>query len=100
MVSKRLSNGFKDDSLIREKLGGEIFRNAGVKVARSAFYRVYVDIGDGNGATYSGLYTMVEDLSTSSSILNLKTTAVIFTSQMVRPRPGLHSLKRTLSKRP
>ena len=57
------SNGFKDDSLIREKLGGEIFRNAGVKVARSAFYRVYLDIGDGNGPTYAGLYTMVEDLS-------------------------------------
>ena len=57
------SNGFKDDSLIREKLGGEIFRNAGVKVARSAFYRVYMDIGDGNGPVYAGLYTMVEDLS-------------------------------------
>ena len=34
-----------------------------MKVARSAFYRVYLDIGDGNGPTYAGLYTMVEDLS-------------------------------------
>jgi hypothetical protein len=57
------SNGYKDDSLIREKLGAEIFRDAGVKAARGAFYRIYFDIGDGNGPTYAGLYTMVEDLS-------------------------------------
>lgn len=55
------SNGFKDDSLIRDKLGGDIFRAAGVPVARSAFVRVYVDTGD--GANYWGLYTMVEDPS-------------------------------------
>jgi spore coat protein CotH len=57
------SSGAKDDSLIREKLGGELFRDAGVKVARSSFYRIYLDVGDGNGQVYAGLYTMVEDLS-------------------------------------
>ena len=57
------SSGAKDDSLIREKMGGELFRDAGVKVARSSFYRIYLDVGDGNGQVYAGLYTMVEDLS-------------------------------------
>ncbi|WP_181232967.1 CotH kinase family protein [Enhygromyxa salina] len=55
------SNGFKDASLIRDKLGGDIFRAAGVPVARSAFVRIYVDVGD--GPTYWGLYTMIEDPS-------------------------------------
>jgi hypothetical protein len=57
------SSGANDDSLIREKLGGELFRDAGVKVARSSFYQIYLDVGDGNGKVYAGLYTMVEDLS-------------------------------------
>ena len=57
------SSGFNDDSLIREKIGAEIFREAGVPAARGAFYRVYLDVGDGNGKVYAGLYTMVEDLS-------------------------------------
>ena len=57
------SSGAKDDSLLREKMGGELFRDAGVKVARSSFYRIYLDVGDGNGQVYAGLYTMVEDLS-------------------------------------
>lgn len=55
------SNGFKDNSLIRDKLGGDIFRAAGIPVARSSFVRIYVDVGA--GPTYWGLYTMVEDPS-------------------------------------
>jgi len=55
------SNGYKDDSLIRDKLGGDIFRTAGLAVARSSFARIYVDVGD--GPTYWGLYTMIEDPS-------------------------------------
>lgn len=57
------SSGANDDSLIREKLGAELFRDAGVKAARSSFYRVYLDVSDGHGKVYAGLYTMVEDLS-------------------------------------
>lgn len=53
------SNGYKDSSLIRDKLGGDIFRAAGIPVARSAFTRIYVDHGD--GPVYFGLYTMIED---------------------------------------
>jgi hypothetical protein len=55
------SNGFKDSSLIREKLGGDLFRAAGLPAARGAFARVHVDLGD--GPIYFGLYTMVEDPS-------------------------------------
>jgi hypothetical protein len=55
------SNGFKDSSLIREKLGGDLFRSAGLKAARGAFTRVHVDFGE--GPVYFGLYTLVEDPS-------------------------------------
>lgn len=53
-----LSSGFTDNSLIREKVVADIFRAAGVPAARTAFYRIYIDYGE--GAKYFGLYTMVE----------------------------------------
>lgn len=52
------SPGFKDPSLIREKLTSDIFRMAGIAVARTAFYKVYIDFGD--GLKYCGVYTAVE----------------------------------------
>lgn len=55
-----LSSGYNDNSLIREKVAGDIFRNLGVPAPRAAFYRLYVDCGDGAGSKYFGLYTMVE----------------------------------------
>ena len=55
------SNGFKDDSLIRDKVAADIFREGGVPAARGAFARVYVDFGQ--GPVYFGLYTMIEDPS-------------------------------------
>jgi spore coat protein H len=53
------SSNFSDDSMLREVLGNEIFRDRGVPAPRSAFYRIYVDTG--TGPEYWGLYTMVED---------------------------------------
>lgn len=53
-----LSSGFTDNSLIREKVAADIFRTAGVPSAQTAFYRLYVDYGE--GSKYFGLYTMVE----------------------------------------
>lgn len=53
-----MSPGVNDNSLIREKLGSEIFRMAGIPSARAAFYRVYIDFGE--GLKYCGVYTMVE----------------------------------------
>lgn len=55
-----LSSGYKDDSLIREKVVADIFRGLGVPAPRTAFYRLFVDCGDGEGGKYFGLYTMVE----------------------------------------
>lgn len=55
-----LSSGYKDDSLIREKVVADIFRGLGVPAPRTAFYRLFIDCGDGEGAKYFGLYTMVE----------------------------------------
>jgi hypothetical protein len=51
------SGGF-DSSLVRERVAGDLFRQAGVPAARAAFYRVYIDFGE--GLDYNGLYTMVE----------------------------------------
>jgi hypothetical protein len=53
-----LSSNWSDNSLLREKLTADIFREAGVPAARTAFYRLYIDHGE--GATYFGLYTLVE----------------------------------------
>jgi len=57
---KRLtfSSGFSDNSLIREKVASDIFRKAGLPSAQTAFYRVYLDYGE--GSKYFGLYTLVE----------------------------------------
>jgi spore coat protein H len=52
------SPGFNDNSLIREKVASDIFRLAGVPAARTAFYRVYIDFGE--GLKYCGVYTAVE----------------------------------------
>lgn len=53
-----LSNCYDDESLIREKVVPEIFRDFGVPAPQTAFYRIYIDYGD--GPIYFGLYTMVE----------------------------------------
>ena len=53
-----LSSGFSDSTLIREKVAADIFRAAGVPAAQTAFYRLYLNYGE--GSKYFGLYTMVE----------------------------------------
>jgi len=55
------SNCWNDNSFMREKIAGEIFREGGVPAAKSSFCRVYADTGD--GPKYWGLYTMTEDPS-------------------------------------
>lgn len=55
-----LKNNFDDNSMIREKVGGDIFRNFGLATAHTAFYTLYVDHGD--GPEYFGLYTLVEEV--------------------------------------
>ena len=55
-----LKNNYDDKSMLREKVAGDVFRNAGLAGSHTAFYTVYVDHGD--GPQYFGLYTMVEDV--------------------------------------
>jgi len=55
-----LKNNFDDKSLLREKVAADIFRSEGLAVSNTAFYTVYVDYGD--GLTYFGVYTLVEEV--------------------------------------
>ena len=52
------SNNYDDQSFLHEKVAADIFRDAGLKAPRTAYYRIYVDYGD--GPIYFGLYTAVE----------------------------------------
>ena len=53
-----LTNNSQDASFLRAKVVGDLFREAGVAAARTAFMRVFFDRG--HGAQYLGLYTLVE----------------------------------------
>ena len=52
------ANNARDDSYLREKVTGDLFRESGVPSPRRAFYRIYVDVGE--GPVYFGLYTAAE----------------------------------------
>ena len=52
------SSNFSDSSFLREKVTADIFRDAGVPSAQTAFYAVYLD--NGSTVEYMGLYTAVE----------------------------------------
>lgn len=53
-----LASSNLDESLIREKVAGDIYRDMGVPVARTAYCRVFIDYGQGK--KYFGLYTLQE----------------------------------------
>jgi spore coat protein CotH len=55
-----LKNNYNDKSMLREKVAGDIFRNAGLVGSHTAFYALYVDYGE--GPVYFGLYTLVEEV--------------------------------------
>ena len=55
-----LKNNFNDLSMLREKVAGDVFRNAGLVAPHTAFYTLYVDYGE--GPQYFGLYTLVEEV--------------------------------------
>ena len=52
------SNNYDDQSFLHEKVAADIFRDAGIKAPKTAYYRMYVDYGD--GPIYFGLYTATE----------------------------------------
>ena len=53
-----LQSNYNDDSLMRDMVVPSIFRDSGIPAPYTAFYRLYVDYGE--GPVYFGLYTMVE----------------------------------------
>jgi len=53
-----LASNYRDDSALREKIAADLFREAGVPSAQTAFYAVNIDYGE--GPVYFGLYTAVE----------------------------------------
>ena len=53
-----LTSNSQDQSFLRAKVVGDLFREAGVPAARTAFVRVFFDRGE--GAQNLGLYTLVE----------------------------------------
>jgi hypothetical protein len=55
-----LKNNYDDASMLREKVAGDVFRNAGLAGAHTALYTLYVDYGQ--GPVYFGVYTMVEEV--------------------------------------
>lgn len=55
-----LKNAWGDGTTIREGVVNELFRDAGLPVARSAYYEVFIEYGE--GMKYAGLYTLVEDV--------------------------------------
>ncbi|WP_434425895.1 CotH kinase family protein [Nannocystis pusilla] len=56
--SLSLSNGSLDGSLLRDKLGTDLFAEAGIPAPATAFYRIFIDHGE--GPKYFGLYTGIE----------------------------------------
>ncbi|MDO1450565.1 CotH kinase family protein [Rhodocytophaga aerolata] len=52
------SPGYTDNTLIREKVVADIFRQAGIPAAQTSFYKVYIYFGE--GLKYCGVYTLVE----------------------------------------
>ena len=53
-----LSNSFMDNTSSREKLTCDLFSAAGIPVGHAAFYRLFVDCGEGR--KYFGLYILQE----------------------------------------
>ena len=53
-----MSPGYDDNSLMRDKLAGDLFKLGGVPTARTSFCKVYIDFG--TGLHYCGIYVMTE----------------------------------------
>ncbi|WP_255050610.1 CotH kinase family protein [Lacihabitans sp. CS3-21] len=58
-----MSPGYSDNSLMRDKIVNDLFRDAGIPTAKTAFYKLFIDFGDGQ--KYCGVYTMLEVIDDS-----------------------------------
>lgn len=57
-----LKSNFRDASLLRELLADDLLRAWGMACPHAGLYQVWLDVGDGNGPGYHGVYTVVEDV--------------------------------------
>lgn len=55
-----LNNNYSDESLMREKVSSDLFREFGVPAANTTFVVVNVDYGE--GSQFFGVYTLVEEI--------------------------------------
>ena len=55
-----LNNNYDDVSLMREKVGADLFRQFGLAASYTAFCVVYID--NGSGPQYYGVYALVEEV--------------------------------------
>lgn len=55
-----LKNNYLDASMMREKVGADLFRQFGLASSETAFCVVYID--NGSGPQYYGVYTLVEEV--------------------------------------
>ncbi|MFI3277925.1 MAG: CotH kinase family protein [Rikenellaceae bacterium] len=55
-----LNNNYEDESLMREKVGSDLFRKFGIASAQTSFCRVFINTGSNN--VYYGVYTIVEEV--------------------------------------
>ncbi|WP_372755560.1 CotH kinase family protein [Labilibaculum sp.] len=55
-----LNNNYDDESLMREKVAADLFRDFGVPASQTTFCVIYID--HGNGPQYFGVYTLVEEV--------------------------------------
>lgn len=55
-----LNNNYNDESLMREKVSADLFRDFGVPAANTTFAIVNVDYGQ--GSEFYGVYTLVEEM--------------------------------------
>lgn len=58
-----LNNNFDDASLVREKVGADLFRQFGLAAPQTTFCVVYID--NGSGPQYYGVYALVEEVDDS-----------------------------------
>jgi spore coat protein H len=62
MTKLNLNNGAMDPGVLREALGYDVFRQAGVPASRTAFARVFLTVPGEYERAYAGLYTVVEQV--------------------------------------
>ncbi len=55
-----LNNNYDDESLMREKVGADLFRDFGIAAPQTTFCALFIDTG--SGADYYGVYTIVEEV--------------------------------------